>query len=107
MLELDPGIRGREASLHLRRAGSALRVPRAPFPVQCLGVGNAAVQTLPPQDRQLDFRRVQPTPVLGRVMDLQLRRDPPRLRGLKGLLQRPRLCVFRLPTTSPMTVASG
>jgi hypothetical protein len=54
-------------------------------------VWDAAIQTLPTLNAQLDFRHIQPTAVLGGVMELQLFQPAAGLYQYKGLVQRGRL----------------
>src|SRR5688572_5187098 len=88
MFETDSGISGRESPVHLAACGVAVRFPGRNLPRQVGQVWNALVQALPSQHAQFDLRHVQPTPVLGCVMQLQLLRQPPGLLRRKGFIQR-------------------
>src|SRR5262245_16422504 len=72
--------------------GGSLRVApdliRADFVLEGGFVWNAPVQTLPDQNTQLDFRHIQPTAVLGGVVELQLLGQPPRFLRGKGFIER-------------------
>lgn len=62
-------------------------VPCLEFLPQDLDPRYALVQALPRHDVDADLRDVQPAPVLGRVVDLELPRDPARLVWWKCLVQ--------------------
>jgi len=71
----------------------ALLFPRGNLCYQFLRRRQSAIQTLPAQHAKLHFRHVQPTAVLGRVMQLQPLGDPP--------------CLFRLSKTTRINAAAG
>src|SRR5581483_8402184 len=90
MLELDARVRRREAPVDPVPSRVAVSYPGRDFLLDGSAVGQAAVQTLALPDAQLDLSDVEPTAVLGRVMDLQLVRQALRLRGRERLVQRGR-----------------
>ena len=86
-LELDAGILGGEAPVHPYCVPVALLLPRSHLPPQSALVGNTAVQALPGHHPDFDLRHIQPTAMLGSVMDLQPFGDAPRFGRLKGFIQ--------------------
>ncbi len=54
-----------------RAGGVALVLPRLDFRDEALALADAAAQALAAQNADLDLDHVQPTGVLGRVMELQ------------------------------------
>src|SRR5665213_483008 len=68
--------------------GVALCFPCGDLLGQSLLVGDAAIEALPRQGREFDLRDVEPTAMLGGVVDLQLVRDPFRFGGLERFVQR-------------------
>src|SRR5262245_53193772 len=88
MLQLDPRIRRRETPLHPGAPRVAVGVPCGGLATERLLIRDALRQALPRQDRQFDLGHVQPTAVLGRVVDLQAGGDPSRLLGREGLVER-------------------
>src|SRR6266487_3098164 len=71
VLELDPSVLGREAPVDTTTGPVARHLPRGDLPLQGRPVGQPPVQALPGQHTQLDLGHVQPTAMLGRVMQLQ------------------------------------
>jgi hypothetical protein len=71
-LQLDAYIVGGEAPVDAPSGGVAPVLPGPPLLLEGRCVGDPSVEALPPEDAQLDFRHVQPTPVLRGVVDLQL-----------------------------------
>ena len=85
-MELRPGILGAEAPIN----GGPSSIS---FPFQGLDVsteislaGGTFFQTRTGQDAELDLRHVEPTAVLGCVMELQPFYNPSGLRGREGLV---------------------
>lgn len=78
VLEFNACILRSEAPINGRAAGIAVFHPGGDFLLQSFAVSNATVETLTTKDTKLDFSHVQPTAVLGGVMQLQLARDPMR-----------------------------
>src|SRR6266699_7243236 len=72
VLEFDARVSGGEAPIDGGFSGIAGLVPRADLGHQSGFVGDAAIQALAVQHTQLDLGHVERTPVLWRVMDLQL-----------------------------------
>src|SRR3954447_25433809 len=72
MLELDARVLGREAPVDAVSGGIAVGDPGGHFLLDSRPVGQPAVQALALQDTQLDLGHVEPTAMLGRVMDFQL-----------------------------------
>src|SRR5439155_4123789 len=71
-LEFDACISSGEAPVDTGLLDITVVPPRANFLDECVSIGNAAVQALASEHAQLRLGHVEPTPVLGRVMDLQL-----------------------------------
>jgi hypothetical protein len=70
-LQLAPRIFGRKAPFDLGAGGIARFFPLLDFSRERLFLSDAPVQALATQDAQLDFRHIQPTAMLGRVVKLQ------------------------------------
>src|SRR5215216_4893960 len=87
-MEFDAGLRGGEAPVHRRLRLVALLLPGRDLAGQGRAVADAPVQALAAQDRQLDLGLIEPTAMPGRVMELQLAPDSPRLGGREGLVER-------------------
>jgi hypothetical protein len=114
-MELNACIGRAEPPPHLDGAFVAVRLPGRHFPPQLLGRADPAAQALPAQHAQLDLRHVEPTAVLGRMVDLQPFGDPPRPRRLERLVQRRQLVRVQVvhhhhldgvrPDAAPDTVA--
>jgi len=79
MLELDPRLVAGEAPVYGAFGCVALAFPRTHFLGKRFLVGDAPIQALASQKRELDLGHVQPRAVLGGVMNLQLTSDTPRL----------------------------
>src|SRR5215210_4313439 len=79
MLELDPRLFAGEAPVNGAFGRVAFGLPRTHFPSQTLPVGDAPIQTLAGEHRELDLGHVQPRAMLWSVVDLQLRSDAPGL----------------------------
>src|SRR5215217_3710629 len=77
MLELDASIGTGEAPVYGALGRVALGFPRTYFLDKRLLVGDALIQTLASEHRELDLGHVKPRAVLGRVVDLKLRSDAP------------------------------
>src|SRR3989337_2760771 len=72
MFELDAGIGSSESPIYLACAGIPALLPRADLLMEGRLVGDPSVQTLPTQNTQVDLGHIEPTAVLGRVVNLQL-----------------------------------
>src|SRR3954447_9684393 len=74
--------------LYARTSLVACPLPCAALPSQRLLVRDAPTEALTAQHRELDLHLVQPRAVLGRVVELQLGSDAPRLCWLERLVER-------------------
>src|SRR4051812_37486643 len=90
-VQLDPGIRRGELPLHPHSTLVPIVLPRLDLPAKLLGRLDPPVQALPRQHAQFDLGHVQPTAVLGRVVDLQPLDDVPRPPRLERLVKRRQL----------------
>src|SRR5215210_1870032 len=79
MLELDASIGAGQAPVYGALGCVALGFPSTHFLGKRLLVGDAPIQTLAREHRELDLGHVQPRAELGCVVDLQLRSDAPGL----------------------------
>ena len=84
--QLDARIGGGEAPVHSHHVPVALVLPGVNFPAQHLLIRNPAVQALPGQHSDFNFSHVQPTPMLGGVVNLQTFGDTPRFYRLERLV---------------------
>src|ERR1700692_2371855 len=75
-LAVGAGMRSGEAPVDIGLLDIAVVHPGGDLAYKCVLVGNAAVQALTSEHAQLRLGHVEPTPVLGREMDLQLVRQP-------------------------------
>ena len=89
-VKLGPGIPGVELPVDGGSGGVAFLDQGLDFPPQRVLVGEPLPQAGAGQHAELDFRHVQPTAVLGRVVELQPLGNPPGLWRWKGLVQRRR-----------------
>src|SRR5215210_2210887 len=87
MLELDASIGAGEAPGYGAFGSVALGFPRAYFPGESFTLGDALIQTLASQHRELYLGHVQPRAVLWGVVDLQLTGDASGLGGDERLIQ--------------------
>src|SRR5919199_3180735 len=82
MLELDPRLLRSEAPVYGTIVGVALGFPRTHFLGKRFSVGDAPIQTLPSEHRELYLGHVQPRAMLRGVVDLQpLQKTPSFTRG--------------------------
>ena len=72
MLEFEAGILSGEAPIDSSRGLVPYFLPSSDLALERLSVGKPAVQALGRQDCQLDFRGVEPTLMLWRLVNLQL-----------------------------------
>src|SRR6476469_1644023 len=84
-LELDPSIVGGETPIDRASTLVALTNPGRHLPFDGLPIAKAPLQTLALEDAQFNLCHVQPTPVLGRVVDLQFVCEALGLGGCKRL----------------------
>jgi hypothetical protein len=87
-LQFGAGIRGGEVPFYPNGFLVPLVCPRLHLPTEGLFVRNSAFQTCPDQCAQLNFRHIQPTPVLGSVMELKPLPQPVGFSRIKGLIER-------------------
>ena len=87
MAQLDACVVGGEPPVGGGAEGITALLPSGRFITQGVLVGNARVKDLSVEDTQFDFSHVEPTAVFGRVMDLQLLDNAPRLGGRKGFVE--------------------
>src|SRR6266511_747439 len=71
VLELDPGILGREAPVDATTGSVACRLPGHDLPLQRQPISHPPIQALLRQHAQLDLGHVQPAAMLGCVVDLE------------------------------------
>src|SRR5579872_5173885 len=88
MHKLDAGVSGGEAPVHGGLRAVAAGRPGGYLAGQEGGVGDAPVETLAAEDGEFALRHVQPTPMLGGVVDLQPIQDTAGFGGGKGLIER-------------------
>ena len=81
-------IGDRKAPINGRLLRVALVFPGRDFTLERCFVGDAAIEALLLEDAQFDLGHVQPAPMLGGIMKLELPGAPPRLGRLKRFLQR-------------------
>ena len=82
-------------------------LPRIDLADKDVTLTDAAIQTLAAQHADFDLDHVQPTGVLGRVMELQALKDAMRLGRGKVSYRAPAVWVERLSMTTRMRSASG
>ena len=84
--QLDARVIGSEAPVHSHHVPVALVLPGVNFPAQRLLIRNPAVQALPGQHSDFNLGHIQPTPMLGGVVNLQTFGDTPRFHRLERLV---------------------
>src|SRR5918993_1592039 len=87
-MQLSPCIFACKSPLDLGTSSIAFFFQLLDLSFQPFFISNAPVKALTTEDAQLDFRNIQPTPMLGRVVKLQLPQDSPRLFWRERLIQR-------------------
>src|SRR5437764_8943173 len=87
MRKLDAGIGGGEAPVHRRLGAGASRFPGRHLPGQGGGVGNAPVETLTAEEGEFALRHVQPTAMLGGVVQFQAVQEAAGFDGGERLIQ--------------------
>ena len=90
-MQLSSRIFSRKTPLDLGAGGVALVFQLLDFTLERGFVSDASVQALATKDAQLDFRHVQPTAMLRRVVKLQFAKYPPRFFWREPLVERGRL----------------
>ena len=86
-MKFGAGVSGFKPPVDTSSGGVALRHQGLDFPPERLLVGEPLLQAGAGQHAELDFRHIQPTPVLGGVMELQPFRNPSGLGRWEGLVQ--------------------
>ena len=86
-VEFGSGIRGVEPPVDDGLGGVALGDQGLNLLPESILVGETLPEAATGQDTELDFRQVQPTSVLGGVVELQPLGNPPGLGCCKGLVQ--------------------
>ena len=85
-MEFRPSILRAEAPMNGGSGGISLPFQGLDFPAEGGLVGDTPPQAGSRQDAELDLGHVEPTAVLGRVVELQPFYNPPGLRGGEGLV---------------------
>src|SRR5919109_2167083 len=85
--EFDAGIQSGELPVHPFWGCVAPLFPLLCFLCERLQVWNPAIEALHRQDTELDLSDIEPTAMLGGVMDLQTRGQPARLFWREGLIE--------------------
>ena len=88
-VQLGPGIPGVELPVDGGSGGVALLDQGLDFPPQGILVGEPLPEAGAGEHAELDFRHVQPTAVLRRVVELQPSCNPPSLGRRESLVQGP------------------
>src|SRR5215216_3588858 len=87
-MQLAPRISACEAPLNLGTSRIAFFFQFLDLKLERFFISNSPVKALTTQDTQLDLCDIQPTPMLGRVVKLQLPQDTPRLFVRERLIKR-------------------
>jgi hypothetical protein len=85
----DPGILCCESAPRFRLRSIAIVLRNFDFMPQHRHFVHSTVETLPRKNTQFSVRHIQPTAMLGRIVDLQPLPQSPRLDGGKGFVQCP------------------
>ncbi len=85
-MEFRPGILGAKAPIDGGSGSIAFQFQGSDFPAEDGLVGDAPPKAGASQNAKLDLCHVQPTAVLGRVVELQSFHDTPGLSGGEGLV---------------------
>ena len=83
-MELPPGVLGSKPPVDGGSGGISLLFESLDLPIKGNLVGDTLPQAGSCQDTELDLRHIEPTAVLGRMVELQPFYDPPGLRGGKA-----------------------
>src|SRR5712664_3590245 len=86
--EFHAGVSGGELPVDLHLCSVTVALPGSNFACQRGEVWDAAVEALPPQRSQFDFRHVEPTAVLWRIVHLQFVDQPPGFLRRECFIQR-------------------
>ena len=107
-VKFAPGVLGVEPPVNGGSGGISLRDQGLDLPPEGGFVGDALLEAGAGQHAELDFRHIQPTPVLGGVVELQPFGDPAGLGAAGKVSYREAvLWVFRLSRTTRTTGTSG
>src|SRR5215218_2505279 len=87
-MQFTPRIFSRKSPLDFGTCSIALFFQLLDFTFEPFFISNSTVKALTTKDAQLDLCNIQPTPMLGRVVKLQLLENPPRLFRRERLIQR-------------------
>ena len=99
----DTSVSGFEAPLNADPVTVSTVLPDSDFAVQCLAVGKAPVQTLSPENTQLDLHEAQRVTQLGRAVNFQPLRDASGFRRLDRLAwSRVGVSMFRLSISNTL-----
>ena len=88
--QFDAGVVGCELPVDVIRSAVPLALPSSNLLRQTAPVIDSAGEALPPQHAEFAFGDVQPTAMLGRVVDLQTLREPPGFLRRKRFVERRR-----------------
>ena len=86
-VELNAGVSGGKAPVDQRFGLVAASLPCRNLTAQGCHVGHPTGQALFGERRELAFRHVEPTPMLGGVVKFQLAGEPPRFGWRKGFIE--------------------
>ncbi len=105
--EFDPGIGGSELPINhlLRRVTPGF--PRLGFLTQGLQIRNPPVQALAGADTEFQFGDIEPTPVLGGVVNLQALRPASGSFRIEGLVERTQFMGAEVIADQPDVVGVG
>ena len=103
--ELDAGIRGGELPINSLLRGVTPGFPSVGFPTQGVEVRNPTIQALPGEDTEFQCGDIEPTPVLGGVLQ-PLRQTPGGLRG-EGFVKRTQFMRVAVIADQPDAVCLG
>lgn len=87
MFEFDSGIRGRKLPVNAFLGRIAPLFPLGGFLDECLQIWDPSVQALDGQGAELDLGDIEPTAMLGGVVDLQTGGQSSGLLGWEGLIE--------------------
>jgi len=102
--QLDPGILCCESPPHSRLRPIAMALPSSDFVPQHRHFVDPTVEALPRKNTQFGLRHIQPTAMLGRIVDLQSLPQSPRLHGGKGFVQCPTGVRIQIVTNQHQTL---
>jgi hypothetical protein len=106
-MPLAPRFLHSETPLDSGVGGIATLLIGGEFAFQRIFIWNATRQALPTHHAQFNLGYIEPTGVLGRIVQLQFFQDPSGLRRGKGFMQRRRAMGVEMSKTTRTTVAVG